>query len=181
MDTVESQPGEWAGKPSEELYRLITSQIKTYARRPLIRDAAHLADVASSQHSLASHFGGQDFSWSLYLCPRFYDALCFEGLLPICSRLGGPGGPFVLLPKHHVSRAVLCGSPNSGGGGGGGGGGTSLAHAARHAAKAARKGFRLTVNTAFDSVVAGCVKQHGESWLYPPGKYHSEYDSKYHS
>ena len=30
------------------------------------------------------------------------------------------------------------------------------------------KRYRLSVGSAFDEVIDGCIEQHGESWLYPP-------------
>ena len=102
---------------------------------------------------MASHWGDGDFSWSLNLEPAFYNAMCFEGLLPICSRLGKEG-PFVIMPKHHMERCVVCVQDG--------------ALPAFAATAGLRSRFRLTVDICFEGVIAGCIKQHGESWLHPP-------------
>jgi Leu/Phe-tRNA-protein transferase len=34
--------------------------------------------------------------------------------------------------------------------------------------RAIREGYTLTVDDAFEQVVAGCLRQHGASWLHPP-------------
>ena len=89
---------------------------------------------------------------SLCFSPRFIAALCYEGLLPICCELGGGTGLYVLLPKLHAERCVLS---------------FDALHVPKKVRKRARR-YVLTCGRAFDAVLDGCIRQHGESWLYPP-------------
>lgn len=71
------------------------------------------------------------------------------------DRIGGIGEGHILLPKLHRRRSILPWSR------------LKVNRSIRRAA-ARTPGYYLTVNAAFDAVVAGCHAQHGENWLYPP-------------
>ncbi|ETW02965.1 hypothetical protein H310_05406 [Aphanomyces invadans] len=91
-----------------------------------------------------------DFWVSRTFDPSFIGQVMYAGFLPIATQ---QGRHCYLLPKLHAQRCVI----------------SSLA--SLHVPKQVRKkskGFHLTFNTAFDSVVAGCHAQHGQAWLYPP-------------
>ena len=70
-----------------------------------------------------------------------------EGFLPIATR-------GAMLPKLHEQRCVIT-LPND-------------LHVGRSTRKKSKR-FRMSVNTAFNEVIAGCKEQHGRRcWLYPP-------------
>lgn len=137
-----------------ELALLIRKQLKPFRKRPLIKDEeALIKDLPGILDAMRA--SDDDFSWSLCFMPRFYMRLLWEGFLPICCNKGD--GLFVLLPKMHATRCVMSS--------------VELAKLApgKSARKRARR-FRLTRNAAFDEVIAGCIEQHGHSWLWPPMK-----------
>ena len=143
----------WGSYDNVALRGLISEQIPRFQSRPYLADASTLA-VALNEALDVTLEG--DYCWSLNFAPAFIRALCFEGFLPICSELGGGTGLFVLLPKLHEQRCVLC----------------DLA-AARVPKKlrrrAVREAYTLTVDDAFEEVISGCVRQHGAAaWLHPP-------------
>lgn len=85
--------------------------------------------------------------------PAFYSAMCFEGMFPLCSRQG-KDGPFLLMLKYPMKRCVVCVDDGT------------LTSFAANAPMSTQ--FRLTVNTGFELVIAGCIKQHGEAWFHRP-------------
>jgi Leu/Phe-tRNA-protein transferase len=88
-----------------------------------------------------------DFCFTRVFHYRLVAQLMSEGFLPIAT-------DGVLLPKLHEHRCVVTLPDNL--------------HVSRSVRKKAKR-FHITVNTAFDRVVAGCKKQHGRRcWLYPP-------------
>ncbi|KAF0683689.1 Aste57867_24251 [Aphanomyces stellatus] len=91
----------------------------------------------------------EDFWISKCFDPVFIAHIMHSGFLPIATEAHGE---VYLLPKLHEQRCVM--DPQE-------------LHIPKQIRKKA-KGFRLTVNEAFDDVVAGCHKQHGQAWLYPP-------------
>lgn len=89
-----------------------------------------------------------DFYVSRSFDPRLIVQLMAEGFLPIATR-------GYLLPKLHVERCVLQLNPKSN------------LHISKSTRKKSKR-FLLSVNECFDEVVAGCHRQHGTNWLYPP-------------
>lgn len=121
--------------------------------RPLVlpgpRLSAQLEDLAATYDD--------EFVWSSSFAPTFLAELVAHGYLSIATQVRSGLGvaqseAYVLLPKIHRQRCVLR-------------------HEALHVSRSVRRQaarYRLTVNEAMEAVVAGCHRQHGESWLYPP-------------
>lgn len=121
------------------------------SQMPSLRDAAELRERMRDDR-LAKTLRGE-FCWSLNYDPSFFSELQYEGFLLICNVLRNGNEPiYVLMAKLHVERCILD-WPNH--------------HVSQKATKAAKK-YELTISTAFDDVLQGCVDQHGEGWLYPP-------------
>ncbi|RHY28753.1 hypothetical protein DYB25_013264 [Aphanomyces astaci] len=91
-----------------------------------------------------------DFWVSRTFDPSFIGQVMYAGFLPIAMQ---QGRHCYLLPKLHAHRCVIA--P------------LSSLHIPKQVRKKA-KGFHMTINMAFDNVVAGCHAQHGKAWLYPP-------------
>jgi Leu/Phe-tRNA-protein transferase len=141
-------PPPWDALTVEQLRTLICEQIPRFQQRPYLIDESALHDA---ERRFDFGFEG-DFCWSLCFSARFLQALSWHGFLPICCELGGGTGLFVLLPKLHITRCVLH---------------FDNLHVSKKVARRARK-YVLTVDDAFDQVLAGCLEQHGASWLHPP-------------
>jgi len=109
-----------------------------------------------SVEKLCSKMGFKKFAMSLHYEPEFYAALVYEGFLPIASDIGGC---LVLMPKLHKQRCVLRLQPDKNRRG-------YSQHVPKSVRKRAKK-YSLRVTKNLDRVVAGCLKQHGENWLYP--------------
>ncbi|KAK2195485.1 bifunctional Acyl-CoA N-acyltransferase/Leucyl-phenylalanyl-tRNA-protein transferase [Babesia duncani] len=90
--------------------------------------------------------------WSPYVEATFMFRLLHEGFITIANQIRYESMTHsVLVPKMHIERC--CMYPIE----------------MKMKKKVLRRGslWRLTVNEAFDKVIAGIVKQHGENWLYP--------------
>ena len=98
--------------------------------------------------------GFDEFCWSLYFEPAFLIRLFFAGFLPICTDLGAPGDPvYCLLPKLHFQRSVISLTNWEG----------------RKVRRKNNRSYELCLDQQFDSVIAGCMQQHGaRSWIHPP-------------
>jgi Leu/Phe-tRNA-protein transferase len=104
-----------------------------------------------------------DFCYTPHFHSSIIVQLMAEGFLPIATT-------GMLLPKLHEQRCVVLNTNNTTD--------TNTAslppqlsspslHVSKQARKKARR-FFMSVNTAFDDVVAGCRQQHGVNcWLYP--------------
>jgi len=145
-----AQSEQWNQWPPEQLAALIRSQIPRFRNRPYLPDTHALSRALEA--GLPVQLRG-DFCWSLCFEAPFIQTLAYEGFLPICCELGGGSGLYVLLPKLHVQRCVLLDW-------------TQL-HLSRKVFRRCSR-YRLTVSRALSKVLAGCIKQHGESWIYPP-------------
>jgi len=141
--------GQWANVDICNLRRLITQQIPRFSKRPYITDARALGVALDSR--LEDELEG-DFCWSLCFDPAFVRALIHEGFIPIACELGGGTGLFVLLPKLHEERCVLR---------------FDDMHVPRRVRRRARD-YTLRLDTPFAEVIAGCLAQHGGSWLHEP-------------
>ena len=141
----------WASLDDASLRRLVAEQVPRFQSRPYLADsfAVHSALAAGLEGSLEG-----DYCWSLCFAPEFLRTLCAEGFVPISCELGGNTGLFVLLPKLHEHRCVLHFD--------------SLHVPRKVRRRALREAHRLSVDDAFDAVLAGCVRQHGDTWLHPP-------------
>ena len=153
VPTVAASSRLWSSLDHGSLRRLIAEQIPRFRARP------YLADVALLRAFFATHLDtvlDDDYCWSLSFDPEFVRALCFEGFLPICAELGGGTGLFVLLPKLHANRCILRFE--------------DLHVPKKVRRRALREAYTLHCDdAAFDAVLAGCIRQHGEdSWLHPP-------------
>ena len=93
-----------------------------------------------------------EFCWAPSFDPQFLSALIYEGFLPMANRVAG-SRKYCVLPKIHSHRSVI-----------------KLATALRIRKKTRQKcvGLQVSIDHNFEGVVAGCIKQHGHSWLYPP-------------
>eukprot|EP00980_Cylindrotheca_fusiformis_P028329 scaffold22592_cov129-Cylindrotheca_fusiformis.AAC.15 len=88
-----------------------------------------------------------DFCFSRVFHYKLLSQLCSEGFLPIAT-------DGVLLPKLHAQRCVIS-LPED-------------LHVSKSTRKKAKR-FNFSANKAFDRVVLGCQRQHGDRcWLYPP-------------
>lgn len=80
------------------------------------------------------------------------EAAALAGFMPMAARLQTPQGPWaVLVPKLHRDRCLFD---------------PSLTHVTRTARRESQR-YRIGVNGAFNDVVQGCVRCHGEDWLVP--------------
>ena len=152
-DASASSASSWGTLDHSHLRRLIADQIPRFRARP------YLADVASIKAFFTARLESvleDDYCWSLCFDANFFRALCFEGFLPICTELGGGTGLFVLLPKLHADRSILRFD--------------ALHVPKKLRRRALREAYTLSIDDgAFDAVLAGCVRQHGEAaWLHPP-------------
>jgi Leu/Phe-tRNA-protein transferase len=139
-----------AGVEAGRVAFLIQQQVPMYAEMPLISPGDDLDLV--KRRIMAE--GQDDFAWSLHFKPPFLAELFYAGFLPICTELcPPPDAVWVLLPKFHRERAVLKLPDNL--------------HIGKKIRKQAKK-YRFSVGQDFDAVVAGCIEQHGETWLHPP-------------
>jgi len=113
---------------------------------PFISAADELETTASV---VAKNYGGE-FCWAASFEPAFVSALMARGFLTMSQRAGER---YALLPKLHRER---CG----------------LRFEDRHTSKSVRrhsKKFAVTCDAAFEDVVRGVRRQHGdECWFYPP-------------
>jgi len=147
-------PHEFSPVVKRKLIKSIQSSHSYFSKRPLIDKVHH--DVAAQAPKWATEISGE-FFWSLDWDPEFMCRLIREGFLCIACSMGKE--PFtgktlyVILPKLHVNRMVLVPLENL--------------HIPKNVKKRC-KAYRISVNQAFYLVMAGCVKQHGENWLYKP-------------
>mmetsp|Transcript_20843 Transcript_20843/g.33576 ORF Transcript_20843/g.33576 Transcript_20843/m.33576 type:complete len:188 (-) Transcript_20843:297-860(-) len=119
----------------------------------------------------------KDFFWSLEFHPAYYAELVYNGFLPIATQLPFPppypdlkaqilriipslknyvekrGRLIVLLPKLHKKRCLAVD--------------WKQLHVSKNARKRAKK-FEISFDSAIEKVIAGCMKQHGEEWLFGP-------------
>ena len=95
-----------------------------------------------------------EFCWTPTFHPPFLAALMYEGFLPMANKIAG-AHKYCVLPKLHQMRCILA---------------LNTAVRVRKKTRAACRSLQLSVSvdTDFDGVVAGCIRQHGHSWLYPP-------------
>lgn len=141
--------GRWAevGRPALE-YNLGR---RFGSSRPRIREDDDMDEAV--QYILEKDTG--DFTWSLCFDPDFLHRLFSYGFITIAIEVSGGSarGPlYVLLPKLHRERCVLN---------------IRDVKVTRQARKKSSR-YTITTNQAYEQVVAGCLEQHGESWLYPP-------------
>ena len=131
----------------EVVAKILQDYFEFYATREYITPAIDLPKFANR---FVAADGDIAYCWSLSFDLGFFARLCFEGFLSICS-FPQKLVP-VLMPWIDPERAVM-------------------EFGAMHVSKVLvkrSKHYRMTVNADLDGVVAGCVKQHGESWLWPP-------------
>ncbi|KAL8433592.1 hypothetical protein Efla_000736 [Eimeria flavescens] len=104
----------------------------------------------------------RSFAWATAASPCGYARLCRSGFLPVAEAFEFAASPaaskqcILLLPKLHVERTCLLLRSPAGG-----------APASKHL-KRKSSNFLLSVDQAFDQVLAGCIRRHGESWLWLP-------------
>ncbi|KAF0697343.1 Aste57867_11969 [Aphanomyces stellatus] len=111
------------------------------------RDTLNEYVPAALRHKVR-HYHGDHWATPSFE-PSVIAQLMYAGFLPIATM---SRNNYYLLPKLHMQRCVM--DPRG-------------LHTPKQIRKKA-KGYRLTVNGAFDDVVRGCHVQHGEAWLYPP-------------
>ncbi|KAJ8609965.1 hypothetical protein CTAYLR_008085 [Chrysophaeum taylorii] len=110
-------------------------------------DEASLERVA---RLIASRYGGE-FCWASSFEPGFIAALMSHGFLTMAQRVAAD--TYALLPKLHRQRCALRFEDRRAP--------RSIRRKAKH--------FRVSCDAAFDAVVKGISRQHGdECWLYPP-------------
>jgi len=127
--------------------RHVASQCPWLANVPYIGpqcDLERVADVVSR------HYRGE-FCWSSSFEPEFIGRLMAHGFLTMAQKVGKDG--CALLPKMHRHRCALNFQDT---------------HVSRSTKRKASK-FELSVDRAFEAVIAGIRDQHGcECWFYPP-------------
>jgi len=154
------------------LIRLVHQIYPYFKKTPLLsrrHDLAKVVDIAVKAN-LES-----DFFWAIDFEPEFYAELFYNGFLPIATRLSPfppqgleqindiipsladhvakSKGLCILMPKLHKKRCLVQD--------------WDTIHVGKSARKRSKK-YRISFDLAIDTVMEGCVKQHGEDWLYPP-------------
>ena len=126
--------------------RRVVRQSPWFARLPFIAADAKLNEVVP--HLQKSYAG--EFHCALSFDPHFLAQLMRFGYLTMAERLGPD--LYVLLPKMHSKRCLLQ---------------FSDVHVEKNVRKRC-KNFTISTDAAFERVLEGCIKQHGEAWLYKP-------------
>jgi len=90
--------------------------------------------------------------WSLDYDPNFFCELAYEGFNPISVEIASDGDLMIQVlslcfePGRHVVDCLDV-------------------HISKNVRKRA-KNYIMTIDTAYDDVMLGCIRQHGEAWLY---------------
>lgn len=93
----------------------------------------------------------QGYSWSLDFCKELFCELAYEGFLSTSLELDiGESMVQVLLPWNDPTRNALD---------------FQDVHISKKVQKRA-KHYTMTVDAAYDDVMLGCIRMHGEGWLY---------------
>eukprot|EP00747_Dinoflagellata_sp_TGD_P168685 gnl/TRDRNA2_/TRDRNA2_195659_c0_seq1.p1 gnl/TRDRNA2_/TRDRNA2_195659_c0~~gnl/TRDRNA2_/TRDRNA2_195659_c0_seq1.p1 ORF type:complete len:329 (-),score=66.83 gnl/TRDRNA2_/TRDRNA2_195659_c0_seq1:107-1093(-) len=121
---------------------------------PLFTTWPHFDYERDSTAGFAKAFLAQQgaYSWSLDFSPNLFCELAYEGFLSTSMEIKA-GEDFmlqVLLPWDDPIRNSLD---------------FHETHVSRQVRKRA-KHYTMTVDTAYDEVMLGCIWQHGEAWLY---------------
>lgn len=91
------------------------------------------------------------YGFTLEFSPELFCELAYEGFLSTSTEVPSDGDPIqVMLPWIDPIRNTLDFSDT---------------HLPRQVRKKA-KGYSMTVDTALDDVILGCVRMHGEAWLF---------------
>mmetsp|Transcript_6968 Transcript_6968/g.17162 ORF Transcript_6968/g.17162 Transcript_6968/m.17162 type:complete len:311 (-) Transcript_6968:31-963(-) len=143
----ESSP--WLQYTHKDMEELVKQQLSVFRNERVL---LQLEDNLEDKVDQIIEEGKSEFCWSVHFAPGFLARLFFEGFLPICTNVAAHDPIWVLLPKLHRRRCVMH---------------PSEARIGKGAAKRC-KNFMFSVDRDLDAVVAGCVEQHGQSWLYPP-------------
>jgi len=137
---------------SDEAYKEIQKYMIIVKMRPYFGSIPFLKPQENLQKKV-DELGNRyksDFTWGLSFDPQFIRNLMYHGFLPTADVVSR--GVYILLPKLHQNRCLLQ---------------FENLHIATVARKKSKK-YTITVDQDIDKVIAGCVKQHGESWLHPP-------------
>lgn len=141
----------WKPLPSEQrrrLHSLIRGQIAFFRDKPYIDSAQH--SVAGYTKQFLAQPGA--YGWSLDFSASLFCELAYEGFLSTSLELpaGGDEVIQVMLPWIDPKRNSLD---------------FHDMHISRQVRKRAKQ-YTLTVDAAYDDVILGCIRQHGEGWLY---------------
>lgn len=131
-----------------QLLRMLPSCISVLEEWPLM-DNERDSVQDFTQRFLAQP---QGYSWSLDFSGNLFCELAYEGFLSTSLEIptGGDLVVQVLLPWNDPTRNTLDWQD---------------VHISRQVRKRAKK-YTMTVDTAYDDVILGCVRMHGEPWLY---------------
>uniref|UniRef100_A0A7S0HZ36 CUE domain-containing protein n=1 Tax=Hanusia phi TaxID=3032 RepID=A0A7S0HZ36_9CRYP len=131
-----------------EVHKLVLRSNPWLAKFPLLMPGPDINHVAAN---LALEYEGK-YCWSTCFDADFLAALMYEGYLPMAEMTRAGPAKFILLPKMHHQRCILK---------------FEDLHVRKKVRKRAAR-FDITCDAAFDAVVEGCLRQHGENWLHPP-------------
>mmetsp|Transcript_35488 Transcript_35488/g.111008 ORF Transcript_35488/g.111008 Transcript_35488/m.111008 type:complete len:385 (-) Transcript_35488:81-1235(-) len=131
-----------------DLHKLVLRSNPWLTNFPLLMPGPDIHHVAAN---LALEYKGK-YCWSTCFDADFLAALMYEGYLPMAEMTKEGPAKFVLLPKMHHQRCILK---------------FEDLHVRKKLRKRSSR-FEITCDRAFDEVVQGCLRQHGENWLYPP-------------
>ena len=138
---------------SQQHFSMLSRSFRHFSYYPVIHPQS---DIPAIIRKLIEIKFEDDFTLTACFDPLFIATLMYYGFLPI-----GDAYPHVsktseyqfqwLMPKLHKKRAVMD---------------WSKFHIPSHLPKQSN-GMFFTMNRDFDAVIAGCVGQHGDAWLYP--------------
>jgi len=126
--------------------RRVVRQSSWFAQLPYIASDANLQELLPK---LQRVYPGE-FHCALSFEPAFVAELIRYGYLTMAERLGP--NLHVLLPKMHSKRCILQWGDG---------------HVEKNVCKRCKR-YEISMDTCFERVLEGCVKQHGEAWLYKP-------------
>lgn len=133
-------------------FALLYDRVLTFEETPYIDFRWHTVEDYARRVLSQSELMWREEGWSLDHDPNFFCELAYEGFNPIGLEI-----PFdndvmiqILSPCFERKRSVLdC----------------VKTHISKRTLKLARH-YTITIDTAFDDVMLGCIRQHGEGWLY---------------
>jgi len=128
-----------------EIQRVVR-QSSWFAQLPFI---SNTDDLEVLLPELQRSYRGE-FHCALSFDPEFVAKLIRHGYLTMAEHVGRD--QYVLLPKMHTSRCLLQWKD---------------VKVERNVQKRCKQ-YSISMDTCFEQVLQGCVKQHGEAWLYKP-------------